>query len=374
MMNGTGAGLDLLADGNPVRDEVRAVLAPWSLAGLGAAQESAAGYAEPLWHAFRESFVSRLHDPQVLRVALEEIGFARCPLPVHSGLVQPLAALAGLDETAGASLARLLAGQRFAFAMHGASGLPGVENVSLTAEQHGDRWRISGVARHLTYGDTAAELLVPARSGRGRLLLAVIPAETTGVRRQTRPTLTGDRLTDVDFDAVEVEPSAVLAGGAPGDRRGVDAMDAAQDLGTLALAAELVGMSARLLSMATGRVKSRQAYGAPLAALQGVQLRAADLYLGFVAARDAVAEAASLLAPEQGPLGSPHVLATIAAAKVTATESALAIAAGAHQLCGGWGLLDAAGLHHFTRAIKAAESQLGSPRYHRAAIAEYLKA
>ena len=98
-----------------------------------------------------------------------------------------------------------------------------------------------------------------------------------------------------------------------------------------------------------------------------MQLRSADLYLSFVAARDAVAEAAGMLASESGPLSSPRVLATIAAAKISAAESALAIAAGAHQLCGGWGLLDAAGLHHFTRAIKAAEGQLGSPRYHRGA-------
>jgi alkylation response protein AidB-like acyl-CoA dehydrogenase len=368
------AGLDLLADGHPVRDGVRALLASWSLAGLSQAQDSAPGYPEKIWRDIRETFGSRLQDPQVVRVVLEELGFARCPSPIHGGLVQPLAAAAALGVAGMGLQVRLLAGDRFAFAMHGASGLPGAENVSVKAEHADGRWRLSGSARHLTYADTATEFLVPAQAGRGRLLLAVVPASAAGFRRAVRPTLTSDRLTDVEFDGVEVEPAAVFAGGTAGDRRGVDAMDAAQDLGTLAIAAELVGMSARLVSIATERVKSRHAYGAPLAALQGVQLRAAELYLSFVAARDAVREAASLLAAEEGPLGSPRVLAAIAAAKASATESALAIAAGAHQLCGGWGLLDEAGLHHYTRAIKAAESQLGSPRYHRAAIAEYLKA
>ena len=97
---------------------------------------------------------------------------------------------------------------------------------------------------------------MPARAGRGRLLLAVVPAHgVRGPARTTHATLSGDRLTDVEFDAVQVDPAAVFAGGAPGDRRGVDAMDAAQDLGTLAVAAELVGMSARLLAMAVDRVK-----------------------------------------------------------------------------------------------------------------------
>ncbi len=369
----TGGALDLLADGNPLRADVREVLARWTLQALPAAQESLTGYPEPLWRMFRESFGSRLSDPLALRVALEEVGYARCPLPIHGGLVQPLAVAGALGVTGMGLQVRLLAGDRFAFAMHGASGLPGAENVSVKAEPAGAGWRLSGNVRHLTYGDSATEFLVPARAGRGRLLLAVVHASAAGVRREVRPTISGDRLTDVEFDAVEVDPSLVFAGGAPGDRRGVDAMDAAQDLGTLAVSAELVGMTARLISMATDRVTSRQAYGAPLAALQGVQLRAADLYLDFVAARDAVAEAAALLATEKGPLSSPRVLATIAAAKVSATESALAVAAGAHQLCGGWGLLDAAGLHHYTRAIKAAEGQLGSPRYHRGAIVEYLK-
>lgn len=367
------AGLDLLADGNPLRAEVRELLARWTLDALPAAQASATGYPEPLWQRFRETFASRLTDPFAVRIALEEVGFARCPLPIHGGLVQPLAAAAAVGVTGMGLQVRLLAGDRFAFAMHGESGLPGAENVSVKAEQTEGRWRLSGTARHVTYGDSAAALLVPARAGRGRLLLAIVPASAAGVRRTTHATLTADRLTDVEFEAVEVDPAAVFAGGGPGDRRGVDAMDAAQDLGTLAVAAELVGMSARLISIATDRVKTRHAYGAPLAALQGVQLRSADLYLSFIAARDAVAEAAALLASESGPLSSPRVLATIAAAKVSAAESALSIAAGAHQLCGGWGLLDAAGLHHYTRAIKAAEGQLGSPSYHRAAVAEYLK-
>jgi alkylation response protein AidB-like acyl-CoA dehydrogenase len=365
--------LDLLGDGNPLRAEVREVLARWTLDALPAAQESATGYPEPLWRRFRETFASRLTDPLAVRIALEEVGYARCPFPIHGGLVQPLAAAAAVGVTGMGVQVRLLAGDRFAFAMHGESGLPGAENVSVKAEQSGGQWRLSGSTRHLAYGDSASALLVPARAGRGRLLLAVVPASAPGVTRTTHSTLTGDRLTDVEFDDVDVESAAVFAGGGPADRRGVDAMDAAQDLGTLAASAELVGMSARLLSIAAERVKSRQAYGAPLAALQGVQLQSADLYLSFVAARDAVAEAAALLSTGDGPLSSPRVLATIASAKISAVESALAVAAGAHQLCGGWGLLDAAGLHHFTRAIKALEGQLGSPRYHRAAVAEYLK-
>ncbi len=355
--------LDLLADGSPVRDEVRGLLAGWELGELAAIQDSATGYPDTIWEAFRRRIGPRLTEPAVVCVALEELGAARCPLPVHAGLVQPLAAALALGA-AGHRLrdALLEGGDRYALARPGPA-----DRENMVAEREGGRWRLSGRVRNLTYGDTADILLVPARHGASGLMLAVVPAAAPGVRRITRPTLTSDRLTDLEFDEVALDQEVVLAGVA-------DAVAAAEVLGTVAVAAELVGMSAALLSMATDRVKSRHAYGAPLAALQGVQLRAADLYLSFLAAREAVAEAASVLASGAGPEASAHVLASLAAAKVTATESALAIAAGAHQLCGGWGLLDAAGLHHFTRAIKAAESQLGSSRYHRRTIAAYLKA
>jgi hypothetical protein len=216
----------------------------------------------------------------------------------------------------------------------------------------------------MTYGDSADILLVPARYGASGTLLGVVPAHAPGVRRTTYPTMSGDRLTDIVFDAVPLDEAPVLSGVA-------EAVVAADLLGTIAICAELVGMSARLLEMTADRVKSRQAFGAPLAALQGVQLRAADMYLDFAAARGAVSEAASLLV--SGSEDSAKVVAGIAAAKVAATSSALAISAAAHQLCGGWGLLEEAGLHHYTRAIKAAENQLGSPRECRRAIARYLK-
>ena len=340
------AGLDLLADGSPLRAEVREILAAWSPAELAAVQESATGYPAAIWDAFRRQVGRRLTEPEVVRVALEELGAARCPLPVHAGLIQPLAASLHVGG----------AGERFREALLGSGDRYALTRPEhLTATREDRRWLVSGRARHLTYGDSAALLLVPARYGASGLVLAVVAGDAPGVRRTTRPSLASDRLTDVEFDGVEVDEP--LHTGVP------EALAAAELLGMLAVSAELVGMSARLLELTADRVTSRHAFGAPLAALQSVQLRAGDMYLDFVAARDAVAEAAARATP-----------LSVSAAKVTATTSALAIAAGAHQLCGGWGLLDVAGLHHYTRAIKAAESQLGSPRDHRRTIAEHLRA
>ena len=58
---------------------------------------------------------------------------------------------------------------------------------------------------------------------------------------------------------------------------------------------------------------------------------------------------------------SASATVTVAGAKLSATSAALRVAAGAHQICGGWGYLADSGLHSYTRTIKAAESQLGTP-------------
>ena len=64
----------------------------------------------------------------------------------------------------------------------------------------------------MTYGDSADMLLVPARYGATGTLLAVVPARAPGVRRTTHPTMSGDRLTDIEFEAVPLDGEPVLAG------------------------------------------------------------------------------------------------------------------------------------------------------------------
>jgi alkylation response protein AidB-like acyl-CoA dehydrogenase len=382
--------LDLLADGSAVREQVRGVLASWRPADLTAVQQSAAGYPVGIWEAFCAAMAPHLSDPRALCVAMEEVGAARCPLPVLSGLAAPAAALATLGPAGAAHRASLLAGgRRYAFVLHGQSGLPGPDQISVSAERDERGWQLRGRARNLTYADSAQLLIVPATVGEGaasRILLGLVHCESPALRKITRPTLGCDHLTDLEIYGADLEPAGILADDTvdadDAGCRAREAVVAACAVATLAAAAELVGLSARLLEMTAQRVLSRHAFGGPLAALQGVQLRAADMYLAFAAARESVSEAASRLAEDPPDAGVPGAISgavsgavseAVSEAKVTATQAAVAIAAGAHQLCGGWGLLEEAGVHHYTRAIKALEGQLGSPAFHRKAIAERLR-
>ena len=350
-------------------DLVREALDSWNLTRLAEVQSSAPGYDTRLWDELRGYVWPELGDYADMCAILEELGRICCPLPVHAGLIQVDAALAVLGED-GAAHRRHLAngGRRYAIGMHDSAGLPAPEGISVTAgHDAAGRWYLSGVVRHVTYGDSADLLLVAARAG-SRLLLAGVPAGAPGLTRTTHATIAHDRLTDFHFSYTPVEAAGVLAGGGQYDDRTEAALHAAHTVGLMALCAESAGLAAGLLEATVERVTSRMAFGAPLAAMQSVQLRVGDMYLDLTAARLAVTELAGLLATEP----AHELMAMAAAAKLTVTAAALRVAAAAHQLGGGWGQLDEAGLHHYTRAIKAAEGQLGTPEYHRKTIARLL--
>jgi alkylation response protein AidB-like acyl-CoA dehydrogenase len=351
---GNSALIEALRPDAPLRERVRKIVADAD----PAASDTDPGYDRGVWSALLRDIWPQVNSPHDVRIVLAEIGWSRAPLPVHAGLVQPLAALSSAGATE--HLQALLSGTRYAIGLQDGAGRSAPQHVSLVARHGpGGDWRLSGEARHIPFGADVQQFLLAAQGDSGVRLLVAVPAHAPGLRRRTYQTNSADRLTDLSLDDVSVPAENVVFYNASG------ALDAAVTAGRAAYAAELAGMSAALLDRAVRRVSTRQAYGAPIGALQAVQQRVADIYLDTVTAHDAAVDAANAV--------TAHDPVTAAGAKLSATAAALRAAAGAHQVCGGWGHLAESGLHTYTRAIKAAESQLGSPLMLRAAIAEALR-
>ena len=347
--------LDALRVETPIRQSIQQVLAREDRD----ERTSDPGYDSGVWTALLRDVWPQVTSPQDIRVILDEIGRSRCPLPIHSGLLQPAAALRAVG--AQTDLRALLSGTRYAIGLHDNAGRPAPQHVSVVAQRAPDGgWRLSGDVRYLTFGADVDRFLLAAQSESGVLLLVVVPSNAPGLRRQTYRTISADRLTDLHLDNVGVTADEVLFYNASG------ALDVAVTAGRAAYAAELGGMAAALLDLAVTRVSTRQAYGAPVGSLQAVQQRVADVYLDTVVAHDAAIAAADALSTGDAKL-------ITVGAKLSATEAALRVVAGAHQVCGGWGHLADSGLHAYTRAIKAAEGQLGTPLFLRELIAEALR-
>jgi alkylation response protein AidB-like acyl-CoA dehydrogenase len=346
--------LDALRADTQMRQTVQQVLARENRA----ASDDEPGYDPDVWAGMLREVWPRVASTQDVRVVLDEIGRARCPLPIHAGLIQPVAALSAVGATE--HIRALLSGTRYAMGLHDSAGRAGPQHVSVEAQPAPDGgWCLSGDVRHVSFAADVERFLIAARGESGVLLLVVVPSNAPGLRRQTHRTISADRLTDLSLENLSVPADGVLFYNASA------AVEAAVTAGRAAYTAELGGMAAALLDLAVARVSSRQAYGAPIGSLQAVQQRVADIYLDTVTAHDAALDAADAV--------STRDAVAVAAAKLSATAAALRVAAGAHQVCGGWGHLADSGLHKYTRAIKAAESQLGTPLLLREIISNALR-
>ena len=349
---GNSGLLDELRETLPIRQAAQRILSERRIV------DAAPGYDKEVWAALLRDVWPQVTSAQDVRVFLDEIGRNCCSLPIHAGLVQPVAAL----NAAGAEthLRAVLSGIRYAIGLHDTAGRPAPQQVSVVARHAPDGgWRLSGDVRHIPFGADAERFLLAAQGESGVLLLVVVPSDASGLRCRTHRTISADQLTDLSLENVSIPADDVLFYNASA------AVEAAVTAGRAAYAAELGGMSAALLALAVERVSTRQAYGAPIGTLQAVQQQVADIYLNTVTAHDAAIDAADAV--------SARDAVAAAGAKLSATAAALRVAAGAHQVCGGWGHLVDSGLHTYTRAIKAAEGQLGTPLFLRSLIADALR-
>ena len=182
----------------------------------------------------------------------------------------------------------------------------------------------------------------------------------------------------VQGSGVTIRPQATIGD----DDRGEVTLDAAPALTTrtcdvtgalaraaIVLAGDAVGAADAALTAAVAHVRRREQFGAPLATLQVVQHRCADMLIDVTLAWDAVLDGASV-----ADRGEPEsaVRRAASSAKATAVERCRRVTAAAHQLAGGQGIYADRPFHRWYRRVKAAEPVLGDARHHRAVVAAML--
>ncbi len=186
----------------------------------------------------------------------------------------------------------------------------------------------------------------------------VVPSETAGVEASSTPVLGDHPIGRVDLKDVRVPKDHLIAG--EGDGMGIA-------LGTLhrfrpSVGAAALGFAERAFFETTVHIKTRRQFGAPLAELQAVQLRLADMATELESARLLVYRAAAVF-DGQLPLPSGVDKRAFEArassmAKLVATENASRIIDQAVQLHGGRGVTRGnivAQLYNEVRALRIYE-------------------
>jgi alkylation response protein AidB-like acyl-CoA dehydrogenase len=305
--------------------------------GPAAARSWAAGDRKPgleIWRSLAEAGVTALMvpaghgglgaDPADLVIACEELGHHAAPGPVAESLAAVPALLAALDDAAIAetpaagALALIAAGELIA-----TLAAPPVVPYAADADAAG---------LVLLAEEDQVSVAVPARSWR-----SVDAARTVSVVTQAEPVAEG--------------PAAAAA------------IERAIEFGTLAGAAQLLGLGRALLELAAAHARQRVQFGQPVGGFQAVKHQLADVAIGLEFANPLLSGAAVSLAA-----GAPDARRDVSAAKVACGAAAARAARTALQVHGAIGCTAEHDAGIYLTKVQALVPAWGSQARHRSRV------
>jgi len=221
--------------------------------------------------------------------------------------------------------------------------------------------RITGAKQWCTNGSHASTFVVFAREG-DRISAFVVRAGADGfavTREEEKMGLNSSSTADLTFEGT---PAERLGEPGAGMRIALRTLDG----GRIGIAAQAVGIAQAALELATGYAKERQAFGGPIARLQAIQQKLADMQTEIEAARALVWRAARLR-----QAGHPHTVEG-AQAKLFASAVARRQTGEAIQVLGGYGYTKEFPAERYYRDAKVTEIYEGTSEIQRLVIARAL--
>lgn len=297
-----------------------------------------------------------------LGIVLEELGRALTVTPfLASGVMAPQLLLALGDE---AACARWLPGiasgdlvATVALAEDEGSWQP--DAVALAARSAEGAWRLDGHKSYVVDGAGADLVLVVARAG-DELGVFAVEATAPGLERTPLPTMDQTRklarLTFADTPAERIAGSDAEA-----------AVIRMLDLTSIALAADALGGTGRVLDMAVEYAKVREQFGRPIGSFQAIKHMCASMLVELESSRSAVYYAlwAAATGQDDVPVVAPMV-------KAHCVDAYLQAAGDNVQIHGGIGFTWEHPAHLYLKRAKSSQALLGGSDFHRQLVADRL--
>jgi alkylation response protein AidB-like acyl-CoA dehydrogenase len=295
-----------------------------------------------------------------LQIVLEEMGRALLCAPFLSSVVLAANALLTAEDEAACAeyLPGIAEGTTIAtLAVTEAGGSWRAEDVTVRAD---GEYRLTGEKVFVLDGHVADLLLVVARTAAGPSLFAV-DAHGGGVTREPMRTLHATR-----------KQSRLVLDAAPARLVGADGgaaapLAATMDLAAAALAAEQAGGARRVLEMAVEYAKVREQFGRPIGSFQAIKHKCADMLLEVESSTSAAYAVGWAI-----DAGSAEVPVLAGLAKAYCSEAYTHCAGENIQVHGGIGFTWEHPAHLYFKRAKSTEILFGSPRHHRALLADRL--
>ena len=296
-----------------------------------------------------------------LGLVLEEMGRNVVPSPFLGSCVMSAQLLLALDDEAARErlLPAIADGSAIvSVALAEESGSWQAEDVTTTARVEGDTWHIDGRKCYVLDGHVADTYLVIARTPAGVGIFEVA-GNAPGVERAMSPTMDlTRRLATVTFEAAVATPvsstDAALA-----------ALEVMLDHTRIAIGADSLGGTGRVLDMAVEYAKTREQFGRPIGSFQAIKHKCASMLVELESSRSAVYYALWAAATGQA---DRSVVAPLV--KAHCVDTYLAAAGENIQIHGGIGFTWEHSAHLFLKRAKSSQVLLGDSDLHRQLLAD----
>ena len=332
------------------------------------------GYSPEIWTSMAEMGWLGLVFPEEcggeglgfveLAILLEEMGRSLLPGPYFSTVVMAGVALeqAGSEAQKNEYLARLTRGQLIAtMAITEPSGLWEPRGIEATARWSNGGYVLNGVKLYVPNAHVSDYVIVASRTGEGEtdVSLFIVPSNADGLSQTLLQTIASDRQSELVFDDVTVDESALL-----GDfNGGWETVATVLKWGAAGKCAEMLGGAQRVLDMTVQYAKERTQFGRAIGSFQAVQHHAADMAADVDGCRYITYQAAWTVA--QGLPADREV----SMAKAWVSDAYQRVCALGHQSHGAVGFTREYDLQLYSRRAKAAELMFGDSDVHLEAVA-----
>src|SRR5258706_978237 len=236
------------------------------------------------------------------------------------------------------------------------------------ARRDGDHYVLSGEKNWVTNGRHTWTFLVLARTGEPgpKGISAFIvekdqPGLTIG-KSEDKMGLRGSDTVTLSFDGARVPVSQRLGGEGEGFKIALSMLDS----GRIGVAAQALGVMTAAFHEAARYAQQRQAWGAPIAKLQAIQFKLAEMERRVQAARLLIQRAAWLKDTGQDFIRASSI------AKLYATEAATWVTHQAVQVHGGYGYVKEYPVERYYRDARVMEIYEGTSEIQRLVIARSL--
>jgi alkylation response protein AidB-like acyl-CoA dehydrogenase len=332
------------------------------------------GYDEALWRQMADQLgLQSLAIPEEyggagfsfveLGIALEEMGRALVVSPFFASCVMATQLLlaAGDADANNDYLPHVASGELIgtvAIAEDSGSWVPA--DITTTATEIDGAWTISGHKSYVLDGAVADVVLVAARAGE-RLGVFAVDSATTGITRVALETMDQTRKqARIEFD----DTPARLIGSLD---RGQHAIETMLDHAMVALSAESLGGTGKVLDMSVEYAKVREQFGRPIGSFQAIKHKCASMLVELESSRSAVYYA--LWAVSAGESDVPK-LASLT--KAFCCDAYLYACGENVQIHGGIGFTWEHPAHLYLKRAKNAQLFMGSSDWHRQRLADLI--